>query len=100
MSWLTSRVAALNLARTPAPFLGSLGRAPRGLDDLLAPAVLTGIWPPSTPAGRTIVTTRRTDAALADQLLGDTDSDAASRFGEDAFGFGEELDPFDDFDGR
>jgi tetratricopeptide (TPR) repeat protein len=35
------------------------------LDDLRAPAVLTGIWPPSTPAGRTIVTTRRTDAALA-----------------------------------
>lgn len=35
------------------------------LDDLKAPALLTGIWPPSSSFGRTIITTRRTDAALA-----------------------------------
>ncbi|MEV6301865.1 tetratricopeptide repeat protein [Actinoplanes sp. NPDC051861] len=34
------------------------------LDDLTSPADLTGLWPPETPAGRTVVTTRRRDAAL------------------------------------
>jgi tetratricopeptide (TPR) repeat protein len=34
------------------------------LDDLKAPALLTGVWPPSSPVGKTIITTRRTDAAL------------------------------------
>jgi len=34
------------------------------LDDLADPADLTGLWPPTTPAGRTVVTTRRRDAAL------------------------------------
>jgi tetratricopeptide (TPR) repeat protein len=34
------------------------------LDDLNAPALLTGIWPPSSDTGRTIITTRRADAAL------------------------------------
>ncbi|MFC7535226.1 tetratricopeptide repeat protein [Actinoplanes sp. GCM10030250] len=34
------------------------------LDDLTDPADLTGLWPPDRPAGRTVVTTRRRDAAL------------------------------------
>ncbi|MEU7871518.1 tetratricopeptide repeat protein [Dactylosporangium sp. NPDC049140] len=34
------------------------------LDDLTDPADLTGLWPPTTRAGRTVVTTRRRDAAL------------------------------------
>ncbi|MEU8319762.1 FxSxx-COOH system tetratricopeptide repeat protein [Nonomuraea sp. NPDC048881] len=34
------------------------------LDDLTDPADLTGLWPPTTPTGRTVVTTRRRDAAL------------------------------------
>ncbi len=36
------------------------------LDDLTDPADLTGLWPPSTPSGRTVVTTRRRDSALLD----------------------------------
>jgi hypothetical protein len=35
------------------------------LDDLADPADLTGLWPPVTPSGRTVVTTRRRDASLA-----------------------------------
>ncbi|WP_158102619.1 helix-turn-helix domain-containing protein [Lentzea kentuckyensis] len=34
------------------------------LDDLQSPGDLQGLWPPSTPAGQTLVTTRRRDAAL------------------------------------
>ncbi|MFC4149861.1 DnaJ C-terminal domain-containing protein [Micromonospora mangrovi] len=34
------------------------------LDDLTDPQDLTGLWPPTTPTGRTVVTTRRRDAAL------------------------------------
>ncbi|WP_238565822.1 tetratricopeptide repeat protein, partial [Streptomyces acidiscabies] len=34
------------------------------LDDVGDPADLTGLWPPSSPHGRTLVTTRRKDAAL------------------------------------
>lgn len=34
------------------------------LDDLVAPADLSGLWPPPVPRGRTIITTRRQDAAL------------------------------------
>ncbi|WP_158299759.1 NB-ARC domain-containing protein [Glycomyces paridis] len=34
------------------------------LDDLTDPADLEGLWPPTTPRGRTIITTRRRDAAL------------------------------------
>ncbi|WP_052397689.1 tetratricopeptide repeat protein [Streptomyces sp. NRRL F-5123] len=34
------------------------------LDDLADPADLTGLWPPAAPYGRTVVTTRRRDAAL------------------------------------
>ncbi|GAA3448440.1 hypothetical protein GCM10018962_02730 [Dactylosporangium matsuzakiense] len=34
------------------------------LDDLTDPADLQGLWPPSTAAGHTVVTTRRRDAAL------------------------------------
>jgi NB-ARC domain/Tetratricopeptide repeat len=34
------------------------------LDDLAAPADLAGLWPPSVMTGRTIITTRRRDAAL------------------------------------
>ncbi|MEE4546349.1 FxSxx-COOH system tetratricopeptide repeat protein [Streptomyces sp. V4-01] len=35
------------------------------LDDLQNPADLNGLWPPSVPCGRAIVTTRRRDAALS-----------------------------------
>ncbi|QHA09336.1 tetratricopeptide repeat protein [Streptomyces broussonetiae] len=34
------------------------------LDDLAAPADLRDLWPPSSPRGRTLVTSRRRDAAL------------------------------------
>ncbi|WP_328608510.1 tetratricopeptide repeat protein [Amycolatopsis sp. NBC_00345] len=34
------------------------------LDDVQAPADLRGLWPPATPSGRVVVTTRRRDAAL------------------------------------
>ncbi|UOX89255.1 FxSxx-COOH system tetratricopeptide repeat protein [Amycolatopsis sp. FBCC-B4732] len=34
------------------------------LDDVQTPADLRGLWPPITPTGQTIVTTRRRDAAL------------------------------------
>ncbi|MEV6301864.1 tetratricopeptide repeat protein [Actinoplanes sp. NPDC051861] len=34
------------------------------LDDLSDPGDLTGLWPPDTATGRTVVTTRRRDAAL------------------------------------
>ncbi|KUN57753.1 hypothetical protein AQJ46_45895 [Streptomyces canus] len=34
------------------------------LDDLSDPADLTGLWPPDSPHGRTLVTTRARDAAL------------------------------------
>ncbi|MFE5519878.1 tetratricopeptide repeat protein, partial [Streptomyces virginiae] len=35
------------------------------LDDVADPADLNGLWPPDSPHGRTLVTTRRRDAALA-----------------------------------
>ncbi|TVZ86623.1 tetratricopeptide repeat protein [Streptomyces sp. BK340] len=35
------------------------------LDDVTDPADLNGLWPPAGPYGRTLVTTRRQDAALA-----------------------------------
>ncbi|MER5972857.1 tetratricopeptide repeat protein [Streptomyces sp. NPDC002055] len=35
------------------------------LDDVTDPADLHGLWPPASPHGRTLVTTRRRDAALA-----------------------------------
>ncbi|MGK5451232.1 NB-ARC domain-containing protein, partial [Streptomyces radiopugnans] len=34
------------------------------LDDVADPADLRGLWPPASPLGRTLVTTRRRDAAL------------------------------------
>ncbi|MFC3515661.1 tetratricopeptide repeat protein, partial [Amycolatopsis halotolerans] len=34
------------------------------LDDVQNPADLRGLWPPATPTGRVVVTTRRRDAAL------------------------------------
>ncbi|WP_410635517.1 tetratricopeptide repeat protein [Amycolatopsis sp. cmx-4-83] len=34
------------------------------LDDVQNPADLRGLWPPATPGGRAVVTTRRRDAAL------------------------------------
>jgi hypothetical protein len=36
------------------------------IDDLTDPNDLSGLWPPATPWGRTVVTTRRRDAALMD----------------------------------
>ncbi|MFC4493089.1 tetratricopeptide repeat protein [Streptomyces ovatisporus] len=37
------------------------------LDDVDDPAALRGLWPPNDPHGRTLVTTRRRDAALTGQ---------------------------------
>ncbi|WP_405996076.1 FxSxx-COOH system tetratricopeptide repeat protein [Streptomyces sp. NBC_00986] len=34
------------------------------LDDIADPAALNGMWPPSSPHGRTLATTRRQDAAM------------------------------------
>ncbi|MEV6741108.1 tetratricopeptide repeat protein [Streptomyces sp. NPDC051104] len=34
------------------------------LDDVASPADMRGFWPPTTPSGRTVVTTRRRDAAF------------------------------------
>ncbi|MFE4968052.1 tetratricopeptide repeat protein [Streptomyces sp. NPDC056660] len=34
------------------------------LDDVVEPADLRGLWPPTSPLGRTLLTTRRRDAAL------------------------------------
>ncbi|MFF4572192.1 tetratricopeptide repeat protein [Streptomyces sp. NPDC001410] len=39
------------------------------LDDVTDPADLNGLWPPAGPHGRTLVTTRRQDAALAGRLI-------------------------------
>ncbi|MFJ9863740.1 tetratricopeptide repeat protein [Streptomyces sp. NPDC101165] len=39
------------------------------LDDVTDPADLNGLWPPAGPHGRTMVTTRRQDAALAGRLI-------------------------------
>ncbi|MEV8062379.1 tetratricopeptide repeat protein, partial [Streptomyces antimycoticus] len=44
------------------------GASPRSwlivLDDLADPADLRGLWPPASPHGRTLITTRRRDAAM------------------------------------
>ncbi|MFJ8936456.1 tetratricopeptide repeat protein, partial [Streptomyces sp. NPDC102365] len=49
-------------------FLAWLGSKPYRwlivLDDLADPADIRGLWPPDVPHGRTLVTTRRRDAAL------------------------------------
>ncbi|MBK3635259.1 tetratricopeptide repeat protein [Streptomyces sp. MBT97] len=56
MAWL--------LPRPPPP-----GGFPRRwlvvLDDVTAPSDLRGLWPPGSPYGRTVATTRRRDAVLA-----------------------------------
>ncbi|MFJ5967778.1 tetratricopeptide repeat protein, partial [Streptomyces sp. NPDC093060] len=39
------------------------------LDDVTDPADLNGLWPPAGPHSRTLVTTRRQDAALAGRLI-------------------------------
>lgn len=59
-------------ARAAQEFLSWLDRpdAPRWLivlDDLDDPEHLAGLWPPDAPRGRTVVTTRRRDAALEAQ---------------------------------
>ncbi|MFF1338133.1 tetratricopeptide repeat protein [Streptomyces sp. NPDC058290] len=53
LAWLTPKAAA-----QPCRWLIIL-------DDLADPADLRGLWPPDSPHGRTLVTTRRRDAALA-----------------------------------
>ncbi|MBP2473361.1 tetratricopeptide (TPR) repeat protein [Crossiella equi] len=80
--WLTatSREAVLNGYATaveeltgcqpkdPARLLAWLAEFPEPwlvvLDDVREPGHLAGLWPPHTPTGRTIVTTRRQDSAL------------------------------------
>ncbi|MFB8046049.1 FxSxx-COOH system tetratricopeptide repeat protein [Streptomyces hydrogenans] len=53
LAWLTPKTAA-----KPCRWLIVL-------DDVTDPADLNGLWPPDSPHGRTLVTTRRRDAALA-----------------------------------
>ncbi|MFD4743238.1 NB-ARC domain-containing protein [Streptomyces virginiae] len=53
LAWLTPKTAA-----APCRWLIVL-------DDVADPADLNGLWPPDSPHGRTLVTTRRRDAALA-----------------------------------
>ncbi|MGW1616230.1 NB-ARC domain-containing protein [Streptomyces sp. NPDC002285] len=53
LAWLTPKAAA-----KPCRWLIVL-------DDVADPADLRGLWPPTSPWGRTLVTTRRRDAALA-----------------------------------
>jgi hypothetical protein len=59
--------AAADLAATQ--FRAWLSRTPQRwlvvLDGVLEPADLAELWPPESPTGRTVVTTRRRDAALA-----------------------------------
>ncbi|MFD7771648.1 tetratricopeptide repeat protein, partial [Streptomyces sp. NPDC059787] len=58
--------------RAAASFLAWLAPKPSGarcrwllvLDDVADPADLRGLWPPDSPWGRTLVTTRRRDSAL------------------------------------
>ncbi|MFD0416838.1 tetratricopeptide repeat protein, partial [Streptomyces sp. NPDC127108] len=52
LAWLTPKSAA-----SPCRWLIVL-------DDVADPADLNGLWPPASPHGRTLVTTRRRDAAL------------------------------------
>ncbi|MFF0738971.1 tetratricopeptide repeat protein [Streptomyces sp. NPDC004111] len=54
LSWLTPKRSAA----VPVRWLVVL-------DDLTRPEDLHGLWPPDSPHGRTLVTTRRQDAALA-----------------------------------
>ncbi|MEU6192771.1 tetratricopeptide repeat protein [Streptomyces sp. NPDC047061] len=61
--------------RAAQAFLASLEPGPRErswrwlvvLDDVADPADLNGLWPPASPHGRTLVTTRRKDAALTNE---------------------------------
>ncbi|MGW0924966.1 tetratricopeptide repeat protein [Streptomyces sp. NPDC002755] len=53
LAWLTPR------ASTAAPVRWLVV-----LDDLTQPTDLDGLWPPDSPDGRTLITTRRQDAAL------------------------------------
>ncbi|MFI7174655.1 tetratricopeptide repeat protein [Streptomyces spororaveus] len=60
-------------------FLGSLEPRPATqetacrwlivLDDLAEPGEITGLWPPESPMGQTLVTTRRRDVSLGGQRL-------------------------------
>jgi hypothetical protein len=57
--------------RAARRFVAWLAETPRRwlivLDDLTVPADLQGWWPPESPLGRVIVTTRRRDAALQER---------------------------------
>jgi hypothetical protein len=52
------------VTRTLAWLAGTKARWLIVLDDLRSPGDLRGLWPPGTATGRTVVTTRRRDAAL------------------------------------
>ncbi|MGP3966619.1 tetratricopeptide repeat protein [Streptomyces sp. 6N223] len=67
----TDRSDAERAARAFLAWLQPKGRNARPpcrwlivLDDLTDPAHVRGLWPPASPTGRTLVTTRRRDAAL------------------------------------
>lgn len=61
LAWLAPPPLALAGNRAPA----RVCRWMVVLDDLADPDDLRGLWPPASPHGRTLVTTRRRDAALA-----------------------------------
>ncbi|MGW1774901.1 tetratricopeptide repeat protein [Streptomyces sp. NPDC002104] len=58
LSWLEPKRSASGDKHDPHPWLIVL-------DDVLDPADLSGLWPPDSPHGRTLITTRRRDAALS-----------------------------------
>ncbi|WP_406159336.1 FxSxx-COOH system tetratricopeptide repeat protein [Streptomyces sp. NBC_00882] len=64
---LTDREVDQDKELAAQQFLAWLGTSERSwlvvLDDVTAPRDLNGLWPPRTPAGRTLVTTRSRDAA-------------------------------------
>ncbi|MFE5797112.1 tetratricopeptide repeat protein [Streptomyces sp. NPDC056503] len=73
LAWLEPGPAEGNGAAPGQRERGASGAAPDRpvrlrwlvvLDDVAEPAHLRGLWPPPSPVGRTLVTTRRRDAAL------------------------------------
>ncbi|MFI0469160.1 tetratricopeptide repeat protein [Saccharopolyspora sp. 5N102] len=65
----TTNAADRDVEQDARRFLAWLAQTPRRwlivLDDLQDPGELRDLWPPQTPAGRTLVTTRRRDASLS-----------------------------------
>jgi hypothetical protein len=66
LAWLEPKLARPHLPRSgPASATAGSPRWLIVLDDVSDPADLRGLWPPASPCGQTVVTTRRRDAALS-----------------------------------